>query len=538
MAKTPRELSCFGLSGLLDSKCRIHYSTLPNTRALGRASDLLVAKLKEINADELKVRALLLLTVLEAHDLQAKTQMIQVECGHDQEDIGIGVMFPASVDLEKLVQALTPFAERIVVRVQKSKHRYEVVSLFSLGKTGARSATVTRVDLDLGLKETPKAGEYTELGDLDYANLLQENSITVVKGTKAEPESEVVIKGSAPKEDDSEVVIQGASGDLADQRVTRIKSVFSKLLEPFKKKSSLDILDIKDAKRTAGSEVAPGSPEEAAGDSEQEGVAAVLLNEIKNGEFNRTLVRAQREVVEITKELRDQKARRWVDGFMGELLKEKSRLVESAQNLNQSVRQKELEFKTKELAMKEEIRVLNDEMRQKNNVLSRTRDQLNEAQLELQKLKGLEAAFTEDAKFKLKNANSQRLLQSAKQENAALQEKVNDLNKKLTQLQMVKKTPSGNVDMQALQQKYDRLAKQTEEFKRTNQNLLAKLNEKKERATAEGSAEASKRLEAAMKLAVQSKREAEVFRSVIQKLNEELAEYREKSKPDSGSDAA
>jgi hypothetical protein len=70
--KAPRSLKTFGVAGLLDEKCKVYYDSLFSARHIGRTSDLLVAKLKGVNPDDLRFRLILLYSLYEAYCAQLK----------------------------------------------------------------------------------------------------------------------------------------------------------------------------------------------------------------------------------------------------------------------------------------------------------------------------------------------------------------------------------------------------------------------------------------------------------------------------------
>jgi hypothetical protein len=247
-----------------------------------------------------------------------------------------------------------------------------------------------------------------------------------------------------------------------------------------------------------------------------------LSTEIETG-FEQTVARAQAEVGDIKQEMGTTRAKRWVDGLMSELVTEKARLAESAKQLNASVRQKELEFRNKENLMIEELRRRDDIIRQKNNALARAKDQLSQATMSAERLKSAKAGAADDAHYKQKYTLVQKMLNSAKDENSQLTEKIEDLKNQLMSAQMnsSKRNAPSMTDFTALQSKYERAVRQSDEFKKNNQQLLDKLSEaKKERVTGNQD-EMKKRLEASMKLATGHQREAERLQQKVEEMQRE-----------------
>ena len=68
------------MAGLLAEDCQVFYHNLHGSRPLGRVTDLLAARLKTPGLDELRIRTLLLISVL----LALKNQLSQQKYEGDQ----------------------------------------------------------------------------------------------------------------------------------------------------------------------------------------------------------------------------------------------------------------------------------------------------------------------------------------------------------------------------------------------------------------------------------------------------------------------
>ena len=251
--------------------------------------------------------------------------------------------------------------------------------------------------------------------------------------------------------------------------------------------------------------------------------AQKLTKEIETG-IEKTVTRAQGEANELKGEMGSTRAKRWVDGLMGELVAEKARLAEASKSLNASIRQKELEFRTKEQLLTEELRRRDDMIRQKTNALTRVKEQLATAASSAEKLKGSKGGAGDDVHYKQKYTLVQKMLNSAKDENKELVEKVEDLKNQLmsAQLNSSKRNQPSASDFAALQAKYERTLRQTDEVKKSNLQLVEKLNEanKKERSTGSQD-DLKKRLEAQVKASSGYQRDAEKMKERVEEMQRE-----------------
>jgi hypothetical protein len=250
--------------------------------------------------------------------------------------------------------------------------------------------------------------------------------------------------------------------------------------------------------------------------------AQKLTAEIETG-IEKTVTKAQGEANDVKKEMGSTRAKRWVDGLMSELVAEKARLAEASKALNTSIRQKEIEFRTKETILTEELKRRDDLIRQKTNALNRLKDQLSQAAMSAERLKASKGGAGDDAHYKQKYGLVQKMLNSAKEENAELTEKIEDLKNQLmsAQLSSSKRQGPSMTDFSALQAKYERSLRQADEFKKTNQQLLDKLAEAKKERVQGGAEDTKKRLEAAMKMATNYQRDSEKLQVRVEEMQRE-----------------
>jgi len=251
-----------------------------------------------------------------------------------------------------------------------------------------------------------------------------------------------------------------------------------------------------------------------------------LVAEIQDGSLEKTLSKAKQEAEEIKKDIKDDRAKRWMDGLVGELVAEKAKLHDLAKKLNLSIRQKEMEFRGKTQTLQQELKRSEELLRQRSNQLTRNKEQLAQAQVKIEKLKSSAISPSEDLIAKQKVVHIQKLLNVSKDENNSLYEKIEDFKNQLMAAQVkINSTGPSIADFANIQTKYERAQKQTEELKKINQQLMERLNEKKERPGTSPSnvEEMRKRVEAAMKQIANGKKDLDQMAIKVTDLQTEEA---------------
>lgn len=259
---TPQVLQAFGVAGLLRSEATIFYDTLFSSRHLGRVSDLLVGRIKQIELDEVRLRSMLMYGFFEAY-LHSQTgkeiggtlsEPIVVECGMDGERIVAGFSFTAHAesipdldDLRGRIQdkADDPFArlmgkliqqvDGIVVRVHAEIRRYEVVTWIDLGtQAGATEPYFEIAQIDPRASAPPQTASYVQLGDVDYHRILADDSPlrkpltpsstgeVLARATLAGAVEATRVTGALPADDATEILIKGTA-PAADMTTTLVK---------------------------------------------------------------------------------------------------------------------------------------------------------------------------------------------------------------------------------------------------------------------------------------------------------------------------
>lgn len=376
--------------------------------------------------------------------------------------------------------------------------------------------------------------------------------IAAGESTQAGGEGSFIVKGNAADADQSSsqnyrvksskgAAESDSSDDQSDEEGDNpsqdtLKGVFAKVKKgwPFRlgkgDKAASDVevsegeTDEQDEQDDVAPQAAPAqaSPVVSVTTTEIQKESQKLHNEIENG-FSQTLSRVQAEAAEFKTELGSPRAKRWVDGLMTELVAQKAKLAESSKELNASIKQKELEFRSKETMLTEELKRRDDLIRQKTNALERAKEQISQTAISTERLKSAAVGAVDDAHFKQKYAFAQKMLSSAKEENVALAEKVEDLKNQLVNAQngSARRNQPSMADFSALQSKYERSIRQADEFKKANQQLVEKLSEAKKDAIKAPQDDVKKRLEAAVKIASSHQRDAEKLQQRVEEMQRE-----------------
>jgi hypothetical protein len=282
MSDLSRSPKTFGVAGLLKENCTIYYANDFKSRSMGRLADLMSAKLREVNADELKFRAVLLYGLYEAYAALGKgfssttdLPTVQLEVGVDDDHVAVGVSFHADFSfvntdgLEMRInqnQAANPFEEllvfvhshssRVVLKHQKNKNRVEIVTLLNFDPL-ARAKDFSVFDVEDNGDTFLEVQGYIEMGDLNYIDLTREALPSDTPESLAasepvlDPELEAILKSAeeeqtppdestdtvivsqskAGKTSESEVQVVGGTSDSRTQRDQSPIKVSGKTLE-------------------------------------------------------------------------------------------------------------------------------------------------------------------------------------------------------------------------------------------------------------------------------------------------------------------
>lgn len=359
-----------------------------------------------------------------------------------------------------------------------------------------------------------------------------------ISSAKPHAENQLIVQGYVDKITELEMKLKsletgggvpaGAfAGKLSSRAAVTAKvprESFLKKFWPFKKATENESVEFENVPETTNSvneeAVTEGEDSDSALDDKMpESVVSKLVGELTEKALTGTLAKAQQEIVEVKKDISNDKAKRWVESLMSDFLQEKVRLNELAKKLGTSVRQKEHEFRSKERAFQEELRRRDEVIRQKVSAANRAKDQLAQVNMALERLKGTSTGGGGDeVNLKAKFSQTQKYLTTAKQENALLLTKLEDLKNQLNSAQ-TKARPAP--EQTALQLKLDRAQKQADEFKKTNLQLLDKLNQTKDRSVDAESLELKKRLESTLRVAASAKKESERLGTRLEEVQKE-----------------
>ncbi len=591
----PRAIQASGVASVLGEDCRVFYDHLFTSAGLGRVSDLLSARLKAIHLDELKLRAVLLFGFFEAYRAQnvdgALDEPLVVECGMDDEKVAVGVAFSLNhadnfkiegLSDDSLLRMIHLNSDHTIVRVNLAQKRVEVISLLAIpGKlelSEKQPITVIEQGADIlsNLADSVKAKEYVQLADLEYSDLLKEDSQrpkkktafstgeilskrfsasnegtskATVKGSTDEDSSEVRISKGAETEKDEVVRISGGSSGDAKKTLIRVSSGtasgaadedlervpgFSvqeilKKVWPFKRKKQAQSSDETDSEFDSVEGVQASvsvqkSESEIDSENDPTVIAQHLSQNFATGSFSQFVERTQEMAQTIKRESQDQAAKRWADGLSQQIMAEKVRLGALSQKINQAIRQKEQDLKKREQQFAEDLRRKEEALRQKNAALNRAKEQVAQLTAQLEKQKNTKSTNTEDAALKHKYQLSQRMILSMREENAKLLAKMEDVKSQSTSSQKAAES-SAQIELANLKSKQDQMTRQNMQLKSLNEQLMRRMNqgsakssEKSDRAAVE---EMKKKYEAASKLSEQQQKDMAQLKGKLDKLSKE-----------------
>jgi hypothetical protein len=238
--------------------------------------------------------------------------------------------------------------------------------------------------------------------------------------------------------------------------------------------------------------------------------------------LEKTIAKVQQECNNLKNELGNPKAKKWIEGMVGEMMSEKARINEMGRKIGMSIRQNELEFRTKEMQLQEEIRKRDDVIRQRTHAFNRAKEQISQMTVQLERAKSGVANPAEENQMRQKYLMSQKLLAASKEEKQGLVKKVEELKDQLVAINNVAKEKKSTEDFAVLKAKYDKLSKQTEEFKRANQSLLEKLSEAtRPKPAALNPEDLKRRLDVSMKLAASYQKDSEKLKLKVEELSRE-----------------
>lgn len=255
MADSVRSLASFGVAGLLDRECDVFYTNDLRARNIGRVSDLVSAKLRESDADELRIRALLVYGIFQAYAVRGlknhhreDVPPASVEIGIDSAHVAVAISFHWDGDraprwdglaervdagtgadpFEKTLEWVKRHGTRVIVRHEAKERRIEVISLLNREDSALRDPTAV---IEIDSRDAPllEVSHYVELGDLDFPKLLRNpvaaGNVAIDGRTPQETVEEIEVKGGGVEAETVRVVAGGSKVDaVAEKRFAAEKS--------------------------------------------------------------------------------------------------------------------------------------------------------------------------------------------------------------------------------------------------------------------------------------------------------------------------
>jgi hypothetical protein len=234
MADSMRSINSFGVAGLLAQSGDVFYTNDLRARNIGRVSDLLSAKLRETNVDELRIRALLTYGIFETYALRGlenhhkeEIHPASLEIGIDSIHIVVAISFhwdgnktpnwkglETRVDagksgdaFEKTLEWIALHSAQVIVRYELKDRRIEIVSILNRLEGGMRDPTMV-VAVDSKTAPLLEVSNYVELGDLNFSKLLRNPVAT----------EEVGIDSDGRDEESVRVVSGGPNSDTVHEK--------------------------------------------------------------------------------------------------------------------------------------------------------------------------------------------------------------------------------------------------------------------------------------------------------------------------------
>lgn len=247
MADSMRSLNSFGVAGLLGSDCEVFYTNDLRARNVGRVSDLISAQIRDSNADELRIRALLVYGVFQSYLIRGlpahhseEIAPTSIEVGIDPSYVGIAVSFHwdgsrvpkweglaerisagKAIDVfEATLEWMNRHSTQLIVRYEESERRIEVVSLVNRSDSAMKDPMVV-VNVDLTTAPLLEVSNYHELGDLDYSRLLR--NPTAGSG-------DVTIKADSPRDTETVVLANRAPLDSEANELRCLLADYEKMV--------------------------------------------------------------------------------------------------------------------------------------------------------------------------------------------------------------------------------------------------------------------------------------------------------------------
>lgn len=262
----------FGVAGLVAENAKVFYSSDFKSSSVGRVSDLITAKFKELNQNEFEIRALLLYSLYEAQQLHTQSlpdgdtysaTFASLEVGVDTDSMVFGIGFNwdseiISVDkirdqyasqapqdlFGKILKWIGQHCHEIYLKHESSTHRIEVDTVLYFDKNVEKQAFLHVFMAQGDDHQTVQVAEYTDLADLPYRDLLGEEGKNLFK-KKLESDSEIFSKKKKKKKSDIRNY-NNANTDEENSTFKNIDELISKLKSSDFSEEDIDEILIQD----------------------------------------------------------------------------------------------------------------------------------------------------------------------------------------------------------------------------------------------------------------------------------------------------
>jgi hypothetical protein len=245
MADSMRSLNSFGVAGLLGANAEIFYSNDLRARNIGRISDLVSAKFREKEADEMRLRVsmaygLFLAYAVRGLEFRHTEEMppVAVEIGFDGSYVAVGIAFqwegsrapkfegmvqrisgeqPGDT-FERILTRLDSLVTQSLVRYELKAKRIEIVALINRNDANMKDPFQV-VAIDPNTAPLLEVASYVELGDLDYTKLLKTSTLADDIDAKEDAVSDALVDGRSPQATLEEIKIGGSTVAPVEQEL-------------------------------------------------------------------------------------------------------------------------------------------------------------------------------------------------------------------------------------------------------------------------------------------------------------------------------
>ncbi|MBL7716022.1 MAG: hypothetical protein JNL01_11210 [Bdellovibrionales bacterium] len=224
------------------------------------------------------------------------------------------------------------------------------------------------------------------------------------------------------------------------------------------------------------------------------------------------LTKTEEIMKEIREDISSPDTKKLFDESMKELLAERAKMKEFSKSMNNMIKQMDLEFQGRETALKEQVRAKDELLRQRQLLISRSKEQLTSAAIEIERMKSLVKNRGDSAMLKDKVMQLNNELNVAREQNVRMLQKIDEFKTRLNVERnnaMSMTMGASNAEVHNLKQRAERAAKEVEDIKRQNHKLLERLDQEKRKTSGNSGQldQMRKMLENASKMVMNHKRD-------------------------------